>query len=95
MACVVCKPDDAIQPKFALGTWCSGITPALHVGGPGFNPQCVHDLRRVVHLWPVLLVNLIMSYGLSWRWAHGVVVSHPLRMRGVLGSIPSVSIKHT
>ena len=24
------------------GTWCSGITPAQHVGGPGFNPQCVH-----------------------------------------------------
>ena len=25
-------------------------------------------------------------------WAHGVVVSHPLRMRKALGSIPSVSI---
>ena len=24
------------------GTWCSGITPAQHAGGPGFNPQCVH-----------------------------------------------------
>ena len=26
----------------AKGTWCSGITPAQHAGGPGFNPQCVH-----------------------------------------------------
>ena len=26
------------------------------------------------------------------RWAHGVVVSHPLSMREALGSIPSVSI---
>jgi hypothetical protein len=26
------------------GTWCSGITPAQHAGGPGFNPQCVHGL---------------------------------------------------
>ena len=26
------------------------------------------------------------------HWAHGVVVSHPLRMRKALGSIPSVSI---
>ena len=26
------------------------------------------------------------------RWAHGVVVSHPLRMRKALGSNPSVSI---
>ena len=25
------------------GTWCSGITPAQHAGGPGFNPQCVHS----------------------------------------------------
>jgi hypothetical protein len=24
------------------GTWCSGITSALHAEGPGFNPQCVH-----------------------------------------------------
>ena len=24
------------------GTWCSGITPAQHAGGPGFNPQRVH-----------------------------------------------------
>ncbi len=24
------------------GTWCSGITPAQHAGGPGFNPRCVH-----------------------------------------------------
>ena len=32
----------------------------------------------------------------QWRtnWAHGVVVSHPLRMRKALGSNPSVSIFH-
>ena len=29
---------------------------------------------------------------LNIYWAHGVVVSHPLRMRKALGSIPSVSI---
>ena len=28
--------------KHIGGTWCSGITPAQHVGGPGLNPQCVH-----------------------------------------------------
>ena len=27
------------------GTWCSGITPAQHAGGPGFNPQTVHFFR--------------------------------------------------
>ena len=30
------------------GSWCSGITPAQHAGGPGFNPQCVHLLCSVV-----------------------------------------------
>ena len=34
------------QLQIAEGTWCSGITPAQHAGGPGFNPQCVH-LRDV------------------------------------------------
>ena len=29
------------------GTWCSGITPAQHAGGPGFNPQRVHVLEAV------------------------------------------------
>ena len=24
----------------ALGTWCSGISSALHAEGPGFNPKC-------------------------------------------------------
>ena len=24
-----------------MGTWCSGITPAQHAGGPGLNPQRV------------------------------------------------------
>ena len=31
-----------IRDLCAWGTWCSGITPAQHAGGPGFNPQCVH-----------------------------------------------------
>ena len=39
------KSQLSIQYTFSLGyqsgTWCSGITPAQHAGGPGFNPQCV------------------------------------------------------
>ena len=27
------------------GLWCSGITPAQHVGGPGFNPLRAHALN--------------------------------------------------
>ena len=30
------------QTSSQRGTWCSGITPAQHAGGPGFNPQRVH-----------------------------------------------------
>ena len=32
---------DATTVLPTTGTWCSGITPAQHAGGPGFNPQCV------------------------------------------------------
>ena len=32
---------------YHMGTWCSGITPAQHAGGPGFNPQCVHLRSRL------------------------------------------------
>ena len=35
---------------------------------------------------------LSMAMGCNLHGAHGVVVSHPLRMRKALGSIPSVSI---
>ena len=30
------------SPSPSKGSWCSGITPAQHAGGPGFNPQRVH-----------------------------------------------------
>ena len=33
----------ASLPGDLKGTWCSGITPAQHAGGPGFNPQRVHE----------------------------------------------------
>ena len=36
-------------------------------------------------------VFCILFSGIESAWAHGVVVSHPLRMRKALGSIPSVS----
>ena len=32
----------AATAALSVGTWCSGITPTQHAGGPGFNPQCVH-----------------------------------------------------
>ena len=38
--------------QFVLkGTWCSGITPAQHAGGPGFNPQRVHHLWILTVKW--------------------------------------------
>ena len=40
----------AFKNHVQLGTWCSGITPAQHAGGPGLNPQCVHLLHGTT-LW--------------------------------------------
>ena len=41
------------------GTWCSGITPAQHAGGPGFNPQCAHySLNRY---------NLLRGRVIKWQ----------------------------
>ena len=31
----------------AGGTWCSGITSALHAERPGLSPQCVHACREL------------------------------------------------
>ena len=39
---------------FGRGTWCSGITPAQHAGGPGFNPRCVHSACHAAAAWPRL-----------------------------------------
>ena len=101
-----------------MGTWCSGITSALHAEGPGFKPQCVQcgsspvlrpsgsSLSRwAAKFAPRSYLRRITSGGAlqdladpklraisPWsQWAHGVAVSHPLRMRKALGSIPSVS----
>ena len=47
------------------GTWCSGITPAQHAGGPGFNPQCVH-FASVGRLLLQLSVVLVASRRHPW-----------------------------
>ena len=40
--CCVQRLNLGAASLVAWGTWCSGITPAQHAGGPGLNPQCVH-----------------------------------------------------
>ena len=98
--------------KTQTGTWCSGITSALHAEGPGFKPQCVHHVAvdywrpmvttvmnfswalrgRGLQVSPNAVAQVVFFVGAVSQWAHGVVASHPLRMRKALGSIPSVSI---
>ena len=46
---------------------------------------------RVAHAEPA---DSVRRCSQALHWAHGVVVSHPLRMRKALGSNPSVSIFH-
>ena len=50
-----------LQPT---GTWCSGITPAQHAGGPGFNPQCVHLILSGS------LLLLIFAFLLTYHLVH-------------------------
>ena len=38
----ICEGCIVVSEIVLTGTWCSGITSALHAEGPGFNPQCVH-----------------------------------------------------
>ena len=58
--------DRQTQPQ--PGTWCSGITPVQHAGGPGFNPQCV---QVSVHVMLIVtapeLVDLILGQN-SRKW---------------------------
>ena len=40
---IICNTSDI------RGSWCSGITPAQHAGGPGFNPRTVHALLFILY----------------------------------------------
>ena len=40
------RPQKTPKTSTQRGTWCSGITPAQHAGGPGFNLQCVHHVLK-------------------------------------------------
>ena len=48
LVCVQARVAANIVGVFPVhtGTWCSGITSALHAGGPGFNPHCVNFAAR-------------------------------------------------
>lgn len=64
-----------------------------------FVPRCLGWGLRAARLRfaPQYRQQMLRVRSVHWHqrhinWAHGVVVSHPLRMRKALGSIPSVSI---
>ena len=60
--------------------------------GVTVTPPCCF-YQRVLFLWQQLFTKHFIGNALLYpHRAHGVVVSHPLRMRKALGSIPSVSI---
>jgi hypothetical protein len=61
----------------------------------GFNEDLF--IVRQIHNLPIMFDDLTILSTITKQvgsciWAHGVVVSHPLRMRKALGSNPSVSI---
>ena len=54
--CLSCASQRANEAR-GPGTWCSGITPAQHAGGPGFNPQCVHILSPQLLAYSVAMLQ--------------------------------------
>ena len=75
--------------KFHINAFLSilALSPSLQMSarpaGQAVNPMSVHTRGGSRQS------NAAQTFA---RWAHGVVVSHPLSMREALGSIPSVSI---
>ena len=59
------ESEQRAEPELNLGApwlrrkdaWRSGITPAQHAGGPGFNPQCFQHIRSLTSTRATLLRN--------------------------------------
>ena len=78
----------------AQATWVMGVAPVSENNRPrgaGSQPD-VQEGRRGASPHEPPADRVVFYMLLSTFWAHGVVVSHPLRMRKALGSNSSVSI---
>ena len=77
-ACEGSGLDSGSRASPSLGfLWAPGLSRIL--AGFMVIARIWHSASHVLTVWTI------------YNWAHGVVVSHPLSMRGALGSIPSVS----
>ena len=64
-----------------------------HSVGGSFAKIAARDMLAIRMLALCAMRRIVTSVDFAFNiWAHGVVVSHPLRMRKALGSNPSVSI---
>lgn len=48
----------------SLGTWCSGIIPALQAVGPEFDPRCIHFFSNyllIYNFFNFTLNHLVMN----------------------------------
>ena len=80
-------PPHHIKLLYASGPSCS-TTPRVVFRSIGH----IHGLRVALAAEYSQCIHHNLDLEASQHGAHGVVVSHPLRMRKALGSIPSVSI---
>ena len=63
-----------------------------HSVGGSFAKIAARDMLAIRMLALCAMRRIVISVDFAFNiWAHGVVVSHPLRMRKALGSNPSVS----
>ena len=62
------------RPAQLRGSWCSGITPAQHARGPGFNPRPVHVRLRLSQFaspWSFIPLGLLCVLPRPWYAAAG------------------------
>ena len=60
---------DCCAEAIVKGTWCSGITPAQHAGGAGFNPQRVNFRLCLTSNWTEGR-SVCKCANLTWRHLH-------------------------
>ena len=62
------------RPAQLRGSWCSGITPAQHARGAGFNPRSVHVRLRLSQFaspWSFIPLGLLCVLPRPWYAAAG------------------------
>ena len=94
-ACYGLAPTSRLHRDFEAGMLAGASRSMPAAGMRTWSPlnQTSRSACESASTWEVLTCLHVLESS-HQHWAHGVVVSHPLRMRKALGSNPSVSTLH-